>query len=68
MTARQFRNLNAEQKRRHHEAILEGKRFNLYAAPRRRMEDLWTRIMAKPIKFPSPRRRRRGDREIPKAA
>lgn len=30
--------------------------------------DLWAIVAAKPLKFPAPARRRRRDREIPKAA
>ncbi len=50
------------------EDIRDGRRFNQYASHRRRMEILWAILSGKPIKFPSPSRRRREDREIPKAA
>jgi hypothetical protein len=46
--------------------VRDGKRFNRYAAPRRRMEELWALICGKPLKFPE--RKRRKDREWPKAA
>lgn len=52
----------------HGEDIRDGKRFNRYATPRRRMEILWAILSGKPLKFPSPSRRRRDDREWPKAA
>jgi hypothetical protein len=48
--------------------IRDGRRFNQYASHRRRMEVLWAILSGKPLKFPSPARRRREDREIPKAA
>jgi hypothetical protein len=48
--------------------IRDGKRFNRYAGPRRQMEQLWALICGQPVKFPAPPRRRREDREIPKAA
>lgn len=57
--------------REHVEAIRAAKRenarFDLYVATRRRMEELWA-LVSKPLKFPAPARRRRSDREIPKAA
>ena len=43
----------------------EAKRFELYARERRYMEALW-HLVSKPLKFPD--RRRRQDREIPRAA
>ncbi len=51
-------------KSEHGKAIAEGMRFNIYAAPRRRMEELWE--LVKPVKLPN--RRRREDRELPKKA
>lgn len=50
----------------HSEDIRDGQRFNRYASARRRMEELWALICGKPLKFPA--RRRRKDREWPKAA
>lgn len=47
--------------------VRDGKRFNKYAAARRRMEEIWN-LVSQPVKFPAPSRRRREDREIPKAA
>lgn len=38
-----------------------------FAAIRLQIEQVWN-VASKPIKFPSPQRRRREDREIPKAA
>lgn len=58
--------LSAEQARQHGRDIQEGVRFNRYAAPRRRMEELWALICGQPIKFPA--RRRRQDREFPPKA
>lgn len=40
-------------------------KFELYADARRHIESVWE-LVSKPLKFPS--RRRRQDREIPKAA
>ncbi len=45
----------------HHERL----KFELYANARRRMELLFE-LVSKPLKFPA--RRRRQDREVPKAA
>lgn len=56
-----------EDRKIHAAAIAEGRRFNIYAALRRNMEELWA-LASKPVKFPAPDRRRREDREIPKAA
>lgn len=50
----------------HGQDIRDGKRFNQYAAHRRRMEVLWAILSGQPLQFPS--RRRRKDREVPKAA
>lgn len=41
--------------------------MNEYSVARRHMEELWE-LVKTPVKFPSPQRRRREDREIPKAA
>jgi len=43
----------------------ERSKFELYIAQRRHTEALWE-LVSKPLKFPA--RRRRSDREIPKAA
>lgn len=43
----------------------DGLRFEMYAIERRRMEEIWE-LVSKPLKFPD--RRRREDRELPKAA
>lgn len=43
----------------------ERQRFELYARERRHIQMLWD-LCAQPIKFPA--RRRRSDREVPKAA
>jgi hypothetical protein len=57
--------------RAHREAIhrshVDRRRFELYAEIRRRIEELWD-LVSKPIKFPAPARRRRSDRELPRAA
>lgn len=50
----------------HSEDIRDGQRFNRYASARRRMEELWALICGKPLKFPA--RKRRADRQLPKAA
>jgi hypothetical protein len=50
----------------HGQDIRDGVRFNQYAAHRRRMEVLWAILSGQPLKFPA--RRRREDREVPKAA
>jgi hypothetical protein len=42
-------------------------RYEAYVGQLRHIETLWE-LVSKPIKFPSPARRRREDREIPKAA
>jgi hypothetical protein len=47
--------------------VRDGQRFNRYASLRRRMEYIWD-LVKHPVKFPAPPRRRREDREIPKAA
>ena len=49
-------------------AKFEAREFESYASVRRAMENLWNLACGKPIKFPAPDRRRREDREIPKAA
>lgn len=49
---------------RQYRSRAEALKFALYADQRRRMEALWE--LVKPIKFPN--RRRREDREVPKAA
>jgi hypothetical protein len=41
--------------------------FESYNYLRRRMDLIWE-VVSKPVKFPAPPRRRREDREIPKAA
>ena len=50
----------------HAQAIRDGIRFNRYAWLRRRMEYLFALATGKPLKFPA--RRRRSDRQVPKAA
>jgi len=42
-------------------------RYALYSELRRRMDVIWD-LVKQPVKFPAPARRRRSDREIPKAA
>jgi hypothetical protein len=42
-------------------------RLEAYLTLREDMVELWNLVKA-PVKFPAPSRRRRGDREIPKAA
>jgi hypothetical protein len=59
-------NTDRTQSRQHARDVRDGIMFNRYAAPRRRMEDIWALCMGKPLKFPT--RRRRQDPEIPKAA
>lgn len=42
-------------------------RYDRIISLRNRLEQLWN-LVKTPIKFPAPARRRRSDREIPKAA
>ncbi len=46
--------------------LKSGSVSNYYVMAREHMKFLWD-LVSKPVKFPAPSRRRRGDREIPKA-
>lgn len=52
---------------RRQKAMRHIRAMNEYSVARRHMEELWE-LVKTPVKFPSPQRRRREDREIPKAA